>query len=113
MFYFAFLEHEYLITENPFKVKEVCLFKITSTFGGLIMSKKEMKTKQDFMDLLHARKGSSVKPLADDTQISFTVGEFRETVNDAQVKRGLTINLLKMMLGFEYSTLNGVKRNDT
>ena len=60
------------------------------------MSKKEMKTKQDFMDLLHARKGSSVKPLADDTQISFTVGEFRETVNDAQVKRGLTINLLKM-----------------
>jgi len=101
MFYFAFLEHEYLRTDNPFKVKEDCLFKISSTtFGGLIMSKKEMKTKQDFMDLLHARKGSSVKPLADDTQISFTIGEFRETVNDAQVKRGLTINLLKMMLGY-------------
>ena len=113
MFYFAFLEHEFFRMENPFKVEEVCLYKITSTYGGLIMSKKEMKTRQDFMDLLHARKGSSVKPLADDTQISFTVGEFRETVNDAQVKRGLTINLLKMMLGYDYSTLNGVKKNDT
>lgn len=77
------------------------------------MSKKEMKTKQDFMDLLHERKGSTVKALADDTEISFTLGEFRQTVNNAQVKRGLTINLLKMMLGYDYSTLNGVKKNDT
>ena len=114
MFYFAFLEHEYFRMENPFKVKEDCLFKISSTtFGGHNMSKKEMKTKQDFMDLLHERKGSPVKALADDTEISFTLGEFRQTVNNAQVKRGLTINLLKMMLGYDYSTLNGVKKNDT
>ena len=77
------------------------------------MSKKEMKTKQDFMDLLHERKGSSVKALADDTEISFTLGEFRQTVNNAQVKRGLTINLLKMMLGYDYSTLNGGNKNDS
>ncbi len=77
------------------------------------MSKKEMKTKQDFMDLLHERKGSSVKALADDTEITFTLGEFRQTVNNAQVKRGLTINLLKMMLGYDYATLNGGNKNDS
>jgi len=63
--------------------------------------------------LLHERKGSSVKALADDTEITFTLGEFRQTVNNAQVKRGLTINLLKMMLGYDYATLNGGNKNDS